>query len=355
MEGMAAIKGKQLYYEIAMDEERILADGIYDLEAIYACMDEAFTINDCILAKIDGKKRIYTRNKDNKDLEKLWLAVGMFDETYWFEKYACHYMFYPMDEAEEDWLEECGILLRRSIRDKVRELVNDMKEVSNTVQYSDVIKKFLVETSYQCTETDDFLLFHQKDFVDYKTGMRLMSVSLEQCEKAQIASLICLMQKNELPDSIMVAFLKNPDEKKQGIKNLVKLLKKTKKTYRAIVLDITNTGWEESCDYTVENCYLTGRMYKNLVSVLHMKGRRWKIIPQDRQMLKGILFDDKYFTTNAPRGKDCDYYQEFGVNCFSYCLPTQGEIKNGEKITIDMYRLGWYVYKLIDLANEKNL
>ena len=89
---MDMIRGKQIYYEIALDEERILTDGIYDLEAIYACMDEAFAVNDCILEEIDGKKRIYTRNKDNKDIEILWCAVGMCAETYWFEKYACHYM-----------------------------------------------------------------------------------------------------------------------------------------------------------------------------------------------------------------------------------------------------------------------
>ena len=354
MEEMTVIKGKQLIYEIALDEERILEDGIYDLEAIYACMDEAFAVNDCILAKIDGKKRLYTRDKDNKDLEKLWFAIAMFEDTYWFEKYVCHYMLYPNDEAEEDWLEECGILLRRSFRASVREIINDMKEVCGTVPHCDAIKKLLWDTSYKCIEEDGFLLFHKKDFSDYKTGMRLMSVSLERCEMAGMASLICLMQKGMLSDSVMVAFLKNTDEKRQAIQKLVKLLKKAKKTYRAIVLDLTNTGWEEGCDYTVENCYLTHRMYKNLVSALHGKSRRWKIIPQDRQMLKGILFDEKYFTTNAPRGKDCDYYQECGVNCFSYCLPVEGTIKNGERINIDMHRLGWYIYKLIELG-EKNL
>ena len=350
MEEMMEIKGKQLIYEIALDEERILADGIYDLDAIYACMDEAFAVNDCILYKIDGKKRIYTRNEDNKDLENLWLAVAMFEYTYWFEKYACHYMFYPNDEAEEDWLEECGILLRRSFRAGVRDIVKSMEGMCGAVPNGEAIKEFLSDTSYRCIEEDGFLLFHKKDFSDYKSGMRLVSVRLEHCEKAGIAAIICLMKKQELPDPVMIAFLKNTDEKRQAIHNLVKLLKKTKKTYRAMVLDLTNTGWEECCDFTVENCYLTQRMYKKMVSALHGNGRRWKIIPQDKQMLKGILFSDKYFTTNAPRGKDCDYYQECGVNCFSYCLPVEGEIKNGERINIDMHRLGWYMYKLIELG-----
>ena len=83
----------------------------------------------------------------------------------------------------------------------------------------------------------------------------------------------------------MVAFLKNTDEKRQDVQKLVKLLRKTKRTFRAIVLDVTNTGWEEKSDFTVENCCLTQRMYKNLVSILHRGSGKWQIIPEDRQML----------------------------------------------------------------------
>ena len=346
------IKGKQIYFEIELDEEQILADGIYDLEKIYADMDEAFAVYDCVRGKKDGKKRIYTRNKDNKDLERLFMAVRMFDRTGWFERYACHYMLYVYDEAEEDCLEECGILLRRNFRTRVKEIISDMEKVPGDVPYDDTIKKFLLDTSYQCIEEDEFILFCKKDFANYDTGVRLMSVSLDRCQTVGIAALICLMQKNELPDSVIVAFLKHADEKRQGIHKLVKLLKKTQRTYRAIELDITTTGWEDGCDYTVENCFLTPRMYKKLVSVLHHGRGNWKIIPKDRQMLKGILFFDKYFSTSAPRGENCDYYQEMGVNCFSYCLPVKRNIKEGERITIDVHRLGWYMFILIKLAKD---
>lgn len=102
-------------YEIAIDEERIVEDGIYSLEKMYAFMDKAFEMNDCRLEKIDGNMRVYVRSVDNKDLQCMWMAVKMFEESEWFETYACRYMFYIYDtengeiEEEEDWLEECGV------------------------------------------------------------------------------------------------------------------------------------------------------------------------------------------------------------------------------------------------------
>jgi len=170
---------------------------------------------------------------------------------------------------------------------------------------------------------------------------------------AGITSLIYLMQKEKLPDSVVVAFLKSSDEKKQEIQKLVKLLRRAKRTFRAIVLDVTNTGWEEKCDFTVENCYLGERMYRNLISALHGGSGKWKIIPEDRQMVKRILYYEKYFTENASRRNDCDYYRECEVNCFSLCLPVEGEIRKDEGIVIDLHRLGWYMQKLIKLAEEK--
>lgn len=194
-------------------------------------------------------------------------------------------------------------------------------------------------------------MFHKKDFDDYKDGMRLLSVSLDRYKMVGIASLICLMQREELPDSVMVAFLKNAEDKKTAVRKLTKLLRKTKRTYRAIVLDVTNTGWEEGCDYTIENCYLTKRMYKNLF--FNSMSGRWKIIPEDREMLKGILYTNGYYTENASIKNECDDYRECGVYCFSFCLPVEGSIKKEEGLTINLHRLGFYMERLVVLAKKK--
>lgn len=252
--------------------------------------------------------------------------------------------------------------MRREFRAGAEKIIYNIREWYRDSHYryvdaSNRIKDCLVDTAYQCTEDDYFLLFHKKALDDYQDGVRVISVSIDKCEIAGMASLIYLMQRNEFPDSLIVAFLKENGEKRQGIQNLVKLLKKTKRTYRAIVLDVTNTGWEENCDYTLENCYLTRRMYSNLKSVLIGPftggSRDWKIIPDDRQLVKSVFYTDKYFATNAPRGKECDFFQECGVKCFSFCLPVKEKFERGEAVTVDMYRLGWYMHKLIYLAKEK--
>ena len=48
--------------------------------------------------------------------------------------------------------------------------------------------------------------------------MHLISVSFDRYETIGIAALIILMQKNELPDSVVVAFLKHTDDKSSGRK-----------------------------------------------------------------------------------------------------------------------------------------
>ncbi len=363
------VEGVHIYFEIELDEEQILAERSHDdLELMYAFMDDTFEAYDCQLERIDGKKRIYTRDVDNKDLGCLMMGASAVEKTIWFEKYACYYKLYIYDEeegemdTEENWLGERDILLRRSFRAGVQEIVTEMRKAYGDFTHtffrepsgcSDAIKSFLSDAGYRFIEEDEFLLFHKKDLCEYRTGMRLISVRMERLEMPGITALICLMQKNELPDSVVVAFLKNTEEERQEIQKLVKLLKKAKKTFRTIVLDVTNTGWEEGCDYTVENCYLTQRMYKNLVSGLHWRSRGWKIIPEDRQMLKGILFSEEYFTTNDSRRNDCDYYRECGIHCFSFCLPVERSIRSGEGLTISLHRLGWYMFKLVWLAKVK--
>lgn len=46
----------------------------------------------------------------------------------------------------------------------------------------------------------------------------MISVSFDRYETIGIAALIILMQKNELPDSVVVAFLKHTDDKSSGRK-----------------------------------------------------------------------------------------------------------------------------------------
>lgn len=348
------MEGVHIYFEMQLDEEQILADNIYNLEKIYEYMDEVFRVHDCYLEKIEGKKRVYSRDVDNKDLGYLMMSASIIEKTNWFEQYANYYMLFIYDteeeemDTEEDWLEGRDILQRRMFRAGVRNIMNCMTE-----NHEEFIKLYFEDDSYHCIEENEFLLFHKKGFSDYKTGVRLISVELEESKKAEIASLLYLMKNNELPNSVMVAFLKKGYEKKNGIQKLVRLVKKTKRTFRAIVLDITNIGWKEECDFVFENCYLTQRMYKNLIFCIHTRSKKWKIIPEDRQMLKGILYGEEYFTTKVPRKNECEDYKECGVNCFSFSLPVNGNVESGEEVVVDMDRLGWYMYVLIQLAEKK--
>lgn len=86
------------------------------------------------------------------------MGASIVEKTNWFEKYACHYMLYIYDEengefdAEEDWLEEGDILLRRAFRDRTKEIIINMKKV-----YEDNLQQFFKET-FGCSDAVKRLL-----------------------------------------------------------------------------------------------------------------------------------------------------------------------------------------------------
>ena len=87
------MEGVHLYFEIQLDEERILADG-HEVKWMYDFMDEAFAENDCYLEKVEGNMRVYARDKDNKDMGCLFMGVNEIQYENWFEQYVCHFKFY---------------------------------------------------------------------------------------------------------------------------------------------------------------------------------------------------------------------------------------------------------------------
>lgn len=193
-----------------------------------------------------------------------------------------------------------------------------------------------------------FILFHKKDLCDHRDGLRLICVSLERRTVPAVASTVCLMQKNELPDSAVVAFLKNTGDKKKNVHKLLKFLRKAKKTFRVVVLDVTNVGWDERCDFTIENCDLTQRMFKNLRSILIRGRKRWKVLSADKEMLKGALLDKEHVGESEWERIECTCCRECGVKAFALCLPEKSDLG-----IVSLDRLGWYMDKLVEIGKGK--
>ncbi len=101
-----------LFFVVELDEERIIKDGIIEVEAAYRCIDSTFAQKNVCLYDKKGAKRYYTRNIDKHDFEYLWMVNDAFRDCSWFQYYIKTWKFYDIDdetkeiEESEDLFEE---------------------------------------------------------------------------------------------------------------------------------------------------------------------------------------------------------------------------------------------------------
>ena len=123
------------------------------------------------------------------------------------------------------------------------------------------------------------------------------------------AALLWNMLQDRLPDNVVVAFTGNEESDSQGaVQTVVALGQMGIEVSAALVLDVTNEGWESGALFTLENDLgidiLTGY---NIISSLEQYGGRFA------------------FKHNAEPDESWDY-ADCGVPCFTLCVPVGGEL-----------------------------
>ena len=123
------------------------------------------------------------------------------------------------------------------------------------------------------------------------------------------AALLWNMLHNNLPDNVVVAFTGNEESDSQGaVQAVVALGQMGCEVAAALVLDVTNEGWESSALFTLENDLgidiLTGY---NIISSLEQYGGRFA------------------FKHNALPDESWDY-ADYGIPSLTLCVPVGGEL-----------------------------
>ena len=100
-----------LFFAVELDDERILKDGIINLDAAYKTIENTFAHRDVTLSHRDGNVRHYTRNIDKHDFEYLWMVNIPFKKESWFQYYVKTWKYIDIDDetnqlyTEEDLVE----------------------------------------------------------------------------------------------------------------------------------------------------------------------------------------------------------------------------------------------------------
>ena len=123
------------------------------------------------------------------------------------------------------------------------------------------------------------------------------------------AALLWNMQHDKLPDNVVVAFTGNEESDSQGaVQTVVALGQMGCEVAAALVLDVTNEGWESGALFTLENDLgidiLTGY---NIISSLEQYGGRFA------------------FKHNALPDESWDY-ADYGIPSLTLCVPVDGDL-----------------------------
>ena len=123
------------------------------------------------------------------------------------------------------------------------------------------------------------------------------------------AALLWNMLNDRLPDNVVVAFTGNEESDSQGaVQAVVALGRMGCEVPAALVLDVTNEGWESGALFTLENDLGIDMLTAyNIISSLECYGGRFA------------------FKHNAEPDESWDY-AEYGIPSLTLCVPVCGEL-----------------------------
>lgn len=105
-----------LKVEIEFNEEKVLAEDIYDLDKMYEIVDNAFAKYGII--KLD--KGVYRDTGSNKDFGRMWCVILAFSETDWFMDNVSKLMWYNSNRGKNEYDFSVEDVLQGFREDKMR-------------------------------------------------------------------------------------------------------------------------------------------------------------------------------------------------------------------------------------------
>lgn len=98
-----------------------------------------------------------------------------------------------------------------------------------------------------------------------------------------------------------------------------------------VILDVTDMGFGERCDFTVENDFWDDDACRMMVPLLGRLPGTWRFVgPEPSHVPDGVAP-----SVVIPVSAECDEswcYDEHGMSCFSFCLPVRGDMHSDDGV-----------------------
>ena len=222
--------------------------------------------------------------------------------------------------------------------------------VTNRIQ---AIKRLLEHTDYQPLHQGNLCFIYGKKPVKNQSVILISShidcvydrLFCQELENGQIlkgtfdnsltnACVLYNMIHERLSENVIIAFTGDEEENAGGVYEVVRQLRKWNTHIAlAIVLDITEEGWNERQHFTVENDL--GIDIKTGFRIVELLEK----------------YADIYGFTHDSEPDESYDYDEKNIPCFSLCIPTLGDMHGEEGVLARANYLSTYCDVLSELAN----
>ncbi len=146
------------------------------------------------------------------------------------------------------------------------------------------------------------------------------------------AAITYLMMTNALPDNTLVAFTGDEEINSGGAEDLISFLRKRGIKVRHIfVLDVTDMGWDEGADFTVENDFWNGDCGRDIIESVLSLNRSWRFVPSDIDDIPDFV-PKRFLIDDQADEDESDTFGEHEIDCCSFCLPVKGEMHSNRGV-----------------------
>lgn len=168
------------------------------------------------------------------------------------------------------------------------------------------------------------------------------------------AAVLSLMLREELADHVLIAFTGDEERGSKGAKQLAKYLKrKGVRVSCVIVLDVTDMGWKEKADYTIENNFWGEELGRSVASCIQKISKEssstWRFVPSDTGKIPSCILPEAVIFEEAEADESWEY-DEQELPCFSFCLPVCGDMHSDEGVYVRKESFSMYIEALKELV-----
>ncbi|MBO5922326.1 MAG: M28 family peptidase [Bacteroidaceae bacterium] len=213
-----------------------------------------------------------------------------------------------------------------------------------------VIERLLDGSAYKVVAREPLaLVYARRDFCE-KNGVVLVSSHVDSLHSSCFcndegdylrgtfdnsfgnAAILWQMLAGTLPDNVVISFTGDEERDSQGAVQTVLALGKMQCRIKfAVVLDVTNVGWNTGACLTIEN--------DNAVDMF----TAYSIV--------GIIKDSavKYAFEHDAEPDESWCYSEYGIPVFSFCIPAKGNLHADEGVLMRKESIEPYCGTLLDV------